>query len=348
MLKPAGHFFCISPSNKKPVDNIDRFLAYLAADKGYSAETIVSYGRSLHDFEAFFHGLDAAWGWTDVDTDVVRQWVAARRAKGIHPRTMRHELSALRSFYRYAMRLGEAARNPAAAVRNPKADKPLPAFVREEEMDRLLDDTAYPDTMDGHRDRLLLLLLYTTGIRRGEAIRLNVEDIALDTGELKVTGKRNKQRIIPFGQELREALGTFIDERAACVERAATGHGIPLATPETARDAILPHSGPLLLDHDLRQRRAPYHRITARKLGGIVAEYLTLVTTQKRRSPHVLRHTFATVMLNNGADLGAVKELLGHESLAATEIYTHTTLAELRKEYARAHPRSRTENDKGE
>lgn len=294
------------------MEKIDRFLAYLIADKGYSPATIRSYGDSLRDFLTFFQQLDASWTWTDVDADVIRRWVAHRRQKGIRPRTVHHELSALRSFYRYLMRLGEAQRNPATLVKNPKADKPLPAFLKEEEMNRLLDHTQFPDTLEGRRDRLILMIFYSTGIRKSELIGLNAEHINLDACELKVTGKRNKQRIIPFGKELQNALREYMAER--------------FTSPP-------PHSGPLFPG----KRK---DRIEREQVNQTVHNYLSLVTTQPKRSPHVLRHTFATVMLNNGADLRAVKELLGHESLRTTEIYTHTSFAELKKEYEKAHPRS--------
>ena len=172
----------------------------------------------------------------------------------------------------------------------------------------------------------MLLLLYWTGMRRAELVGLNVEDVDLKSGELKVTGKRNKQRILPFGAEVREAISSYLAERAVLVADGGEDCG--------------PRSGALLVYRPSRPKAAAYRRITAVKVQSTVRHYLSLVTTQRKRSPHVLRHTFATVMLNNGADLEAVKELLGHESLNTTEIYTHTTFAELQKEYEKAHPRS--------
>ena len=187
----------------------------------------------------------------------------------------------------------------------------------QEEMNRLLDDTPFPDSFEGRRDHLVLLLLYWTGMRRAELVGLNVEDVDLKGGELKVTGKRNKQRILPFGPEVREAISSYLAERAVLVADGGEDCG--------------PRSGALLVYRPSRPKAAAYRRITAVKVQSTVRHYLSLVTTQRKRSPHVLRHTFATVMLNNGADLEAVKELLGHESLNTTEIYTHTTFAELQK-----------------
>lgn len=308
------------------VERIESFLTYLTADKGYSPQTVSKYEACLRAFRAFFLGKDAAWTWTDIDTDVVRAWVAHQHEQGLHPHTIHAGLSALRSFYRYLMRMNLAQRNPAALVRNPKADKPLPTFLKQEEMNRLLDDTPFPDSFEGRRDHLVLLLLYWTGMRRAELVGLNVEDVDLKGGELKVTGKRNKQRILPFGAEVREAISSYLAERAVLVADGGEDCG--------------PRSGALLVYRPSRPKAAAYRRITAVKVQSTVRHYLSLVTTQRKRSPHVLRHTFATVMLNNGADLEAVKELLGHESLNTTEIYTHTTFAELQKEYEKAHPRS--------
>ena len=301
------------------MDWLADFLEYIAADKGCSPLTVQSYGVALRQFREFFTGLDATWTWTDVDADVVRRWVAARRAEGIHPRTLQRSLSALRSFYRYLIRTDRATRNPAYGVHNPKADKPLPAFVRPKEMDRLLDHTAFPDDFFGRRDHLILLMLYSTGLRRSELVALNVGDIDLASSELKVTGKRNKQRIIPFGTELHEALRSFISELSArpCGDSSLTS---------PAEHPLFP------------SKRGG--RIASGTVGKVVHDYLSLVTTQRRRTPHVLRHTFATALLNGGADLEAVRALLGHESLRTTEIYTHASFAELRKEYAKAHPRS--------
>ena len=194
------------------MDWLADFLEYIAADKGCSPLTVQSYGVALRQFREFFTGLDATWTWTDVDADVVRRWVAARRAEGIHPHSLQRSLSALRTFYRYLIRTDRAVRNPAYGVRNPKAGKSLPAFVRPKEMDRLLDHTTFPDDFFGRRDHLILLLLYSTGVRRAELVGLNVGDVDLASSELKVTGKRNKQRIIPFGTELCEALRSYISE----------------------------------------------------------------------------------------------------------------------------------------
>lgn len=295
------------------MDEVERFLEYLAGDKGYSPLTVSTYGADLRLFHDFFHMLDEGLRWEDIDSDVVRHWVVSELGRNVSPRTMRRRLSAVRALYRYLVKTGHCDRNPAHGVPNPKSGKPLPAFLKETEMDRLFDEVSFEEGFDGQRDRLMLLLLYTTGIRVAELLTLDMRAVSLSAGELKVTGKRNKQRIVPFGRELKEAIAAYLPERAARVEN--------------------PFGGPLFI-------RNNGMAVNYNDVRRIVREYLSVVTSQQKKSPHVLRHTFATAMLNNGAELGAVKELLGHESLVATEVYTHTTFAELEKEYKRAHPRA--------
>lgn len=293
------------------------FLEYLAADRGYSPTTTAYYGQVLKAFAEFCATLEGRPDWTEVDGDIVRRWMAERRTGGIQPQTVKRDLSVLRSFYRYLMLTGVIERSPLQFIRNPKTGKTLPAFVKQSEMDRLFDDTVFPDTFAGRRDRLILLTFYSTGLRVSELVGLNRTDVSTAAGELKVTGKRNKQRIVPFGDELRESIDSYLRE-------------LPAAEP----------TGPLFINDRGR-------RLSDLQVRKIVKSYLSLVTTQKKRTPHVLRHTFATVMLNNGADLEAVKELLGHESLDTTQIYTHTTFAELRKAYTSAHPRNADGKDAG-
>ena len=294
------------------MEYISQFLNYLLADKGYSPQTIAKYRQDLISFRDFFVALEQKLDWETVDSDIVRQWMAAEMGRNVSARTMKRSLSALRSFYRYLMRMGLAKADPAHKIVNPKADKPLPVFVKEAEMNRLFDEVKFPKGFVGMRDYLILLTFYSTGMRVAELEGLDVEVLSFERRELRVTGKRNKQRVIPFGQELAMRMQEYLAERSklpcGCV-------------------------GALFVRPDGK-------RLAAAEVRVIVKQYLSLVTSQKRRGPHVVRHTFATVMLNNGAELEAVKELLGHESLATTEVYTHTTFAELRKEYEKAHPRA--------
>lgn len=272
--------------------------------------TLEGYRTDLSAFETFFRSLDCTLEWSTVDRDVIRRWVVDSMERGASPRTIKRRLSSLRSFYRYQMLMGECDTNPAASVKGPKCDKPLPAFLDEKKMDMLLDHVSFEDGFPGLRDRYVLLLFYTTGIRLAELIALNVNDVDLSRQVLTVIGKRNKQRMIPFGKELHDETRRYLEARTS-------------AFPTAQQPLILGDDG---------------LRITRYKIEDMVHRYLSAVTTMKKRSPHVLRHTFATVMMNRGADIEAVKELLGHESLSTTSMYLHTTFAELKKEYKLAHP----------
>lgn len=297
--------------------NIERFLSYLKADKGYSILTIRAYQSDLMEFMSFVQKLEGNLEWKDVDMDIVRRWIVKCRENGLSPRSVKRGLSSIRSFYKYMMMMGEVDKNPARMVRNPKEDKPLPYFLHQKEIDQLLDHTKFPENFEGERDRLIILTFYSTGIRRAELIGLNIEDIVISNSEMRVIGKRNKQRIIPFGQELSQAITHYLHSRKEYLT------DINFVDPTTNRAFFISKKG---------------GRINEIEVNTIVKKYLSIVTQQKRRSPHILRHTFATAMLNNGADIRAVQELLGHESLKTTEIYTHTTLTELKEIYAKAHP----------
>ena len=290
---------------------IEDFQLYLCAERGYSQRTADTYGASLRDFRRFCLSLEGQPDWKHVDADVVRQWMSAEMQRGCTGRYVAKQLSALRSFYRYLLRMQRVQHDPVRLVKNPKVHLPLPTFLKDSEIDRLFDDVTYPEGFEGQRDRLVLLTFYHTGIRLSELRGLDVTDVDLVRCELKVTGKRNKQRIVPFGEELCSALKTYVELRGqmACADGA--------------------------LFVTLKGKR-----MTKVQVYELVRHYLSLVTTQKKKSPHVLRHTFATAMLNHGADLEAIRDLLGHESIRTTEVYTHTTFADLKKEYERAHPRA--------
>ena len=276
---------------------IDRFLDYMRYERNLSPQTVITYERYLHDLESYFHGLDTTADWTTVDTDIIRGWLEQMLDKGAKATTVNTALSAVRSFFRFALRRKLVEKDPAHLIEGPKKSKPLPQFVREKEMDELLDEKEWGGTFKDVRARAILIILYETGVRVSELTGLDDEDIDMAAGQLKVTGKRNKQRIVPFGQELATAIGQYVSLRDQEVARQTTA----------------------LLVTDKGER------MDRRQVYAIVRRYLSEVTTLKKRSPHVLRHTFATAMLNNGAGLESVKNLLGHESLETTEIYTHTT-----------------------
>ncbi len=259
---------------------------------------------------------DEGLTWATVDRDVVRNWMMQLMDQGEAPRTVCKNLSALKTFYKYLLRRNLVETDPVRTLSGPKKDKPLPAFVREKEMDRLLDGEYFPDTLEGQRDRLIILTIYSTGIRRSELIGLDWKDVDFGLSQLKVTGKRDKQRIIPFGGELARELVNY-------------------------REAVNAHLGMTTGLTPVFQNLKSGERISEGKVYKVVRENLSHVVTLRKRSPHVLRHSFATVMLNNKADLQTVKELLGHESISTTEIYTHTTFEELKQMYNQAHPRAK-------
>ena len=292
---------------------IDSFLEYLKAERNYSPLTVRRYGDSLVAFQRFFQGLDAQLNWQTVDASIVREWVIYmldKERKDVS--TVNYGgLSPLRTFYKYLRLMGWVKVNPMEKVVSPKTPKKLPSFVKEKDMDRLLDLMEEDDSFEGIRDRLIVMMFYETGIRRAELISLRGADVDLQSMSLKVTGKRNKQRIIPFGKELRDQIQRYLEMRKEFTK----------GTPEC---------------FFVTSKGKP---VTYVKAGEIVKKSLSMVTQQKKRTPHVLRHSFATAMLNNDADLGSIQKRLGHENLATTEIYTHLSFEELKNVYKSAHPR---------
>ena len=291
---------------------IDRFLDYLKLERNYSRLTVLKYESCLRLFEEYFKNLNTELEWESVDADVIRDWMESMMDSGLTAATVNGRLSAVRSFYRFALKKGLVENDPAHTITGPKKEKPLPKFIREKDMDRLLQPEMWGDTYKDVCARTIILLFYETGMRVGELVMLDDEMVDLDNRQLKVTGKRNKQRIIPFGAELEQALRDFVRLRDEQVERTEKGFFV---------------TG--------KGRRVTYEQVRR-----MVKNHLGRVTTQQKRTPHVLRHTFATTMLNHEAGLESVKQLLGHESLATTEIYTHTTFEQLKKVYEKAHPRS--------
>jgi integrase/recombinase XerC len=288
------------------------FLDYLRYERNRSELTVLRYEKSLKDFEAYFEERDSGLSWKTVDADVVRDWMETLMDKGMKSTSICADLSALRTFFRFALSRGLIDKDPAYGIVGPKKQKPLPQFVRENEMDELLDKEGWGDNYKEVRARTIILLLYETGLRRAELAALDDRSIDWSARQLKVTGKRNKQRIVPFGDELAEELKHYMELRN-----------------EAQSD---------------RDPEALFVGEKGERLGGcqiylLVRKYLSQVTTMKKRSPHVLRHSFATAMLNHGAGLESVKLLLGHESLETTEIYTHTTFEQLKRVYKDAHPR---------
>lgn len=291
---------------------INQFLNYLRYERNSSPQTIQTYEDSLREFESYLNFRENGLSLREVDADLIREWMESLMDRGNNASTINKKLSALRSFFRYALKRRLVEKDPAHAVVGLKKPKPLPQFVREGEMDRLLDNVDWGDGYKDVRARTLLLLLYETGLRRSELTGLDDGDIDFETSQLKVTGKRNKQRIVPFGPELAETLRKYVIVRDEQVKG----------------------------DCDAFFLSDKGHRMTGQQVYEIVHRYLTGATSLKKRSPHVLRHSFATAMLNNGAGLESIRNLLGHESVSTTEIYAHTTFEQLKRVYKEAHPRA--------
>ena len=291
---------------------IKDFLNYLRLERNYSERTIVAYEADLRGFEEYFKKTDAELDFRSVHSDNVRNWMVSLMDEGRSETSVNRKLSSLRSFYRFLLRRKEITVNPMLKVVGPKKKKPLPSFVREKDMDRLLDEVPFGGGFEGCRDRTILEMFYATGMRLSELIGLNDADVDFSAKLIKVTGKRNKQRLIPFGNELAEDLHLYINVRNEAMPQEAEAF--------------------FVLKDGKRMYPMAVYRIVKRNLSRVVS--------LKKRSPHVLRHTFATAMLNDSAELRSVKELLGHGSLVTTEVYTHATFEELKKVYEQAHPRA--------
>ena len=291
---------------------INEFLNYLKFERNRSDLTIKNYGEDLRAFKEFYGNLDSRLSWKSVDSDIIRDWMESMMDKGNNATSINRRLSALRSFYRFALARKLVDKDPVHGVTGSKKGRPLPQFLKENEMDRLLDAESWTESFEDVRDRMVIMTFYETGIRLSELIGLDDSMVDFSNRQLKVTGKRNKQRVIPFGEELLATLRDYMKCRDKEVD----------------------------LQSEALFVTAKGQRMTSSQVREGVRKNLSKVCTLKKRTPHVLRHTFATAMLNNKAGIESVKKLLGHESLSTTEIYTHTTFEQLKREYYSAHPRA--------
>ena len=294
---------------------VDSFLDYLRYERNYSNYTIEAYSKDLRQFEEYVKlNKESVFVPGDVDADLVRSWIVSLMDEKISPVSVNRKLSSLKSFFKFLMKQGSISVNPLRLITGPKKKKPLPYFVRDKEMELLLDGDGFDEDFEGVRDRLILEMLYDTGIRRSELIGIQDSDVDFGAMQIRVTGKRNKQRLIPFAEGLKNLIQAYTEVR---------------------NREVGSESGWFFV-------RKNGEQLSAGIVYTIVKKKLSEIPTLAKRSPHVLRHSFATSMLNNGAELNAVKELLGHSSLASTSVYTHTTFEELKKVY-HAHPRAKKE-----
>lgn len=292
---------------------IQPFLDYLKFEKRFSQHTVLAYETDLISFFDYITVQYGETGLPQLSHTYIRSWLAQLKEEALTAKTINRKISTLRSFFKFSLKRGQIEQSPMAKVIAPKNEKRLPQFVAEKSMDSLFNHVEFGDDWNGKTDRLLLLLFYHTGMRLSELIGLKESSFNFSNNTVKVLGKGNKERIIPVKATLMDSVKEY----------GVLKKLLPLQTP--AENLLLTERGKAL------QPRAVY---------STVKKYLTLVTTIDKRSPHILRHTFATHLTNNGADINAVKELLGHSSLAATQVYTHNTIEKLKNVYRKAHPKA--------
>lgn len=290
----------------------ESFLKYIQFEKRFSPHTITSYENDLNQFERFLEE-EYKQPLEKANHNSIRHWVVSLVDASTSPRSINRKMASLRSFYKFLLKREAISKDPTWKIQALKTKKSLPQFVNEPDITRLLDQCEFSNDFEGNRDRLILELLYGTGIRLSELINLATQDVDLYARTLKVLGKRNKERVIPFSKSIGEVIKQYQSKKN--IEFGITQDGYLLVT--TAGDKCYP----MLIYRTVKK-------------------YLNLFTTIEKRSPHVLRHTFATHLLNKGAELNAVKDLLGHTSLAATQVYTHNSLEKLKTVFDQAHPKA--------
>lgn len=289
----------------------EEFLQYLRFEKRYSQHTIISYKNDLEQFFAFITSQFDAPPVEEITSSFVRSWLAELKQDKCTARTINRKISALKSFFKFLLKQKIIIKTPLVTIVSPKNNKRLPVFVEETGINTLFKHTEFSDDFKGQTDQIILLLFYNTGMRLNELINLKKDQINKAYSQLKVLGKGNKERIIPLSHELMNQLVFYHENRSAEFKN------IPYVF--------------------INEKGKPLY---PKYVYNLVKKYLSTVTTINKKSPHVLRHTFATHLMNNGADLNAVKELLGHSSLASTQVYTHNTIEKLKDVYKKAHPKA--------
>lgn len=292
---------------------IDSFALYLQNEKRVSNHTLKAYVSDLSQCRDFIWQTYQIDDWSEVQTPMLRSYIMHLNSQQISPKSIHRKISSVRSFYTYHRRLGNLKSNPLSKIILPKIRKKLPVFVDESKMNNLLDRVDFGNDYNGNLHKAVFELFYATGIRLSELISLKYADVDLIKGNVKVLGKRNKERIVPLNNEVNRTLQTYMTLRNQ------------LEYKEDDAAFFLRENGKMLYPKYVYL---------------LVKTALGIITTQDKKSPHILRHSFATHLLNAGADINAVKELLGHAGLAATQVYTHNTLEKLKKVYNQAHPRA--------
>ncbi len=290
----------------------ERFLQYIKFEKRFSPHTILAYQTDLEQFFKYQFETYEVEAIQEINHTMIRSWMVSLMETKISTRSINRKITTLKTFYKFLLRHQTVTVNPMLKIQSPKTSKRLPVFVDQNKMDVLFDQIDFGDGFEALRDRLMMELFYATGMRLSELVNLKENDIDLGNCQVKVLGKRNKERIIPFTNRLRNLIAGYIDLRK-----------------ENFSDDIN-------LLFVTNKGKPIYQKLVYR----IVTQRLGQVTTLDKKSPHVLRHTFATHMLNHGADINSIKEILGHANLSATQVYTHNTIEKLKKVYKQAHPRA--------
>tara|TARA_B100001758_G_C18403234_1_gene610349 strand:- start:471 stop:1340 length:870 start_codon:yes stop_codon:yes gene_type:complete len=286
----------------------EKFINYLSSERRFSNHTIVAYSTDISQFFSFlsenFKIKDKV---SEINFQIVRSWIALLLEKGVSARSVNRKISTLKTYFRYLIREQVIIESPMLRVVTPKSKKRLPVFIEEHQMQSLLNEIEFEDGFIGERDKLIIELFYVTGIRLSELINIKISDINSNNSLIKVLGKRNKERLIPLSKHILNNIKIFIDK----------------------------HNLKNYLFTNLNGTKV-YSKLVYR----IVKKHISKISSVNKKSPHILRHTFATHMLNNGADINAIKELLGHANLSATQVYTHNTIEKLKLVYKQAHPRA--------
>ncbi len=290
---------------------INEFLQYIQYEKNYSSHTVLSYHNDMKQFCTFLQTDENSFQPNSVEAQQIQQWAMTLISEGKSARSVSRKISTLKSYWHFLRQRGYCTKNPTSKIILPKTNKPLPAFFKQKEMENALDESFLASDFEAQRDHLILEIFYLTGIRLSELIGIKDADFDLNEGTLRVTGKRNKQRIIPVSPDLCRKVELYIRLRNEEVD----------------------------FREDYLLLRLNGQKLYPKKVYNMVHQTMSQISTINKRSPHVLRHSFATSLLNEGADINAVKELLGHSSLAATQVYTHTSFDELYNIYKQAHPR---------
>ena len=294
--------------------SVSAFISYLRLEKNYSEHTIKAYEKDIETFADFCKEHQGESNIVAVSYPLIRNWIVALSDEGLSNRTINRKISSLQAYYKFLLKIGDINSSPLVKHRALKTNKKVEVPFSETEMGAILSEIPFDDDFEGERDKLIIELLYTTGMRRAELVNLKVSDVDLAGQVLKVLGKRNKERILPLLSSTVEQIKNYLKRRSEIENE-------------------LDSSYLLLTKEGLKIYETLVYRT--------INKYFSLVSPKVKKSPHILRHTFATHLLNRGADLNSVKELLGHSSLASTQVYTHNSIAELKKVHQKAHPRNK-------